>query len=860
MFSGNAKGLMAKMGRHSVRLMDEAAGFTLTRTHYQVTVEHLILKAIEDGSGDILPILREFEVDPGKLQQEMLETIEDFPSGNSGRPAFSPQLLDLIEKSWLVASVDLNTDEIRSGHIFTALLKEKEFLSARVYGQTLARVDLADLIKDFEAITKDSTEMRPAKAAKGGGAPRVAGDGESFLDQYTMDFTAQAADGKIDPVFARDREIREMIDILARRRKNNPIVVGEAGVGKTAVVEGLALRITQGDVPDILRGVSIKGLDMGLLQAGAGVKGEFEKRLKGVIDEVRASETPIIMFIDEAHTIIGAGGPSGGSDAANLLKPALARGELRTIAATTWSEYKKYFEKDVALARRFQVVKLDEPSVEQAIDMLRGLKAKYESAAGVTITDQAVVAAVNLSARYISGRQLPDKAVDLMDTSSARVKISLSAKPASLDDMERGLEALGREIQALEAERELTDDQKDELAEANEKKETKEAELKALTEQWQKEKDLVDKITQADEKLDAEAEDAARAELKEVQGKEGLIKLEVDADSVAEVVTDWTGVPLSRVVVDEAEAVLKLEDSLKERIKGQDWAMQAIAKGIRAAKAGIKPASTPMGVFLLVGPSGVGKTETALTLADRLFGGERFVVSINMSEFQERHTTSRLIGSPPGYVGYGEGGQLTEAVRQRPYSIVLLDESEKAHPDVLNLFYQVFDKGVLNDGEGRAVDFRNTLILLTSNLATDTITKMSESPVRPEVSEVIEAVRPELSQYFKPALLGRMTIVPYLTLDEEAIKLIVGLKLGQLAKRMFVNQRIRLDYGDPVVQAIADRCTEVEEGARNIDHILAQTIMPRISTEILTAMAQGQKPAKLNLGFADDGFTYNFEG
>ena len=566
------------------------------------------------------------------------------------------------------------------------------------------------------------------------------------------------------------------------------------------------------------------------------------------------------MFIDEAHTIIGAGGPSGGSDAANLLKPALARGELRTIAATTWTEYKKYFEKDVALARRFQVVKLDEPSVEQAIDMLRGLKAKYESAAGIKITDQAVVTAVNLSARYISGRQLPDKAVDLMDTASARVKISLSSKPAGLDDLERGLEALGREIEALESERELSEDQKDELKEARKKKEAREAEQKTLTEQWQKEKELADKVAAAAEALDAAAEDAARSELKEIQGRQGLVKLEVGGESVAEVVTDWTGVPLSRVVVDEAEAVLKLEDSLKERIKGQDWAMETIAKGIRAAKAGIKPASTPMGVFLLVGPSGVGKTETALTLADRLFGGERFVVSVNMSEFQERHTTSRLIGSPPGYVGYGEGGQLTEAVRQRPYSIVLLDESEKAHPDVLNLFYQVFDKGVLNDGEGRAVDFKNTLILLTSNLATDTITKMSESPVRPEVSEVIEAVRPELSKYFKPALLGRMTIVPYLTLDEESIKMIVGLKMDKLAKRMFLNQRIRLDYGEDVVQAIADRCTEVEEGARNIDHILAQTIMPRISTEILTAMAQGKKPAKLNLGFADEGFTYGFEG
>ncbi len=858
MFSSDTKALMSKLGKHCVRILDGAVGFTLTRTHYQVTVEHFLLKAIEDGSGDLVPILRYFEIDPGRLQAELLKTIEDFPSGNSGRPTFSPQFMDLLEQSWLAASVDMGDYEVRTGYVLLALMRQPGFLAAREYGQLLGRLDLKDLVKDFAAITKDSTEAKPlgaAPGAAGAGAPK----GDSFLAQYTIDFTGQAAAGKIDPVFERDREIREMIDILARRRKNNPIVVGEAGVGKTAVVEGLALRIVEGDVPDVLKGVSIRGLDMGLLQAGAGVKGEFEKRLKGVIDEVRASETPIIMFIDEAHTIIGAGGPAGGSDAANLLKPALARGELRTIAATTFSEYKKYFEKDVALARRFQLVKLEEPSVEAAVDMLRGLKPKYEEASGVTITDEAVVAAANLSSRYISGRQLPDKAVDLIDTASARVKIGLTAKPPRLDDLERRLEAVQRTILALQNERELKDEQKEALADAQAEFERLSREKESLGEKWQKERDLADEILAARQAGDQEAEEKARQALKELQGREGLVKLEVDGESVAAVVTDWTGIPLDRMVADEAQTILNLDKSLKERIKGQDWAIDTLVQGIRAAKAGIKPSQTPMGVFLLVGPSGVGKTETALALADQLFGGERFVVSINMSEFQERHTTSRLIGSPPGYVGYGEGGQLTEAVRHRPYSIVLLDETEKAHPDVLNLFYQVFDKGVLNDGEGRAVDFRNTLILLTSNLATDTITKLSESPVRPEPQEVVEAVRPELSKYFKPALLGRMTIVPYLTLSEEAIRQIVVLKVNKLARRMMESQRIKLEYGDEVVAAIAERCTEVEEGARNIDHILAQTIMPRISTEILQAMAQGQRPSRLVLGTGDDGFTYTFE-
>ncbi|MCB2186782.1 MAG: type VI secretion system ATPase TssH [Deltaproteobacteria bacterium] len=859
MLISNTKVLMSKLGRLTVRLLDEAAGFTLTRTQYQVGVEHFLLKAIEDAGGDIVPILRYYEVDPGRLQQELLATLEDFPTGNSGRPAFSPHLLDLMEQSWLVASVDLSDNEVRSGYVLLALCKDQGFLATRTYGQLLGRVEIADLIKNYDAITKDSTENKPKAAKAASGARPGGAGGESFLAQYTIDFTAQAAAGKIDPVFGRDREIREMIDILARRRKNNPIVVGEAGVGKTAVVEGLALRVTEGDVPDVLTGVSIHGLDMGLLQAGTGVKGEFEKRLKGVIDEVKASETPIIMFIDEAHTIIGAGGPAGGSDAANLLKPPLARGELRTIAATTWSEYKKYFEKDVALARRFQLVKLDEPSPAATVDMLRGLKAKYEEAHKVSILDQAVVAAANLSARYISGRQLPDKAVDLIDTAAARVRIGLTSKPGRLDDLERRLASLDREINALTAEKEPTTDELEELEEAKQKREDLAGQVAELTERWEKEKGFVAQVQAAAEANDEAQDHAARVALKEFQGRDGLVKLEVDADCVGSVVTDWTGIPLSKMVSDEARVMLDLEARMKERIKGQDWALETLAKGIRASKAGVKSPNSPTGVFLLVGPSGVGKTETALVMADELFGGQRFVVSINMSEFQERHTVSRLIGSPPGYVGYGEGGRLTEAVRQRPYSIVLLDETEKAHPDVLNLFYQVFDKGILNDGEGREIDFKNTLILLTSNLATDTITKLAESPVRPEAAEVLETIRPELSQYFKPALLARMTVVPYLTLGQDSIKEIVQLKLNQLAARLYEGQRLKLVYGPEAVAAITDRCTEVEEGARNIDHILAQSIMPRISTEILEAMAQGRKPSQLTLGYTEEGFTYQFD-
>ena len=678
-----------------------------------------------------------------------------------------------------------------------------------------------------------------------------------------------------------------MIDILARRRKNNPIAVGEAGVGKTAVVEGLALKVVEGDVPDILKNVDIFGLDMGLLQAGASVKGEFENRLKSVIDEVKSSPKPIILFIDEAHTLIGAGGAAGGGDAANLLKPALARGELRTVAATTWSEYKKYFEKDPALARRFQLVKLEEPSPAEAVTIIRGLRDKYEEAHGVYVRDDGVEAAALLSARYISGRQLPDKAVDLLDTAAARVKISVSSKPDYIDDRERQIKTLERELSAIqrdiEAETRADDGRSAELeAEIA----AIEADLVGLNQRWEKERDAVNRVLELRQQLarlrdpgvEEEAEtddqesapespaadnadpeavkqalDQAMGALLAIQGKEPLIHYEVGPDVVAQVISDWTGIPLGKMVKDEAQTILSFSDDLAKRIKGQDHAIEAVNQGVRSAKAGLNNPSAPMGVFLFVGPSGVGKTEMGLSVADLLFGGERFIVTVNMSEFQEKHSVSRLIGSPPGYVGYGEGGMLTEAVRQRPYSVVLLDEVEKADPEVMNLFYQVFDKGTLADGEGRVIDFKNTIMLLTSNLASDIITQMCAGGELPERDVLTEAIRPVLSNHFKPALLARMEIVPFYPIVGDAMKEIVGLKLNRLADRLLHSHKMSFAYDGAVVDQIAQRCTEVETGARNVDHIINRTLLPQISTELLEQMSEEGQPNTLSVGISDAG-------
>ncbi len=867
MLTVDIKNLLNRLTPHCTRALEGAAGLCVSRSHYEVTVEHLLAKLMEDPAGDLPLILRHFEIDPANVQRGLEQTIERLQTGNGGKPVFSPVLIQWFQDAWLISSIDLADDRIRSGALLAALLAKPLQLAEGKYVDSLRPIVREALLKQFGGIVPGSLE----NSAPGERSAReeTAPIGSSALTRYCTDFTAKAEAGEIDPVFGRDREISQMIDILARRRKNNPIVVGEAGVGKTAVVEGLALRIVQGDVPDSLRGVAILGLDMGLLQAGAGAKGEFENRLKSVISEIKASPRPIILFIDEAHTLIGAGAQAGGGDAANLLKPALARGELRTVAATTWSEYKKYFEKDAALARRFQPVKLDEPSVETAVLILRGLKETYEQAHGVVVRDDAIVAAAELSGRYISGRQLPDKAVDLLDTSAARVKILLTAKPSVIEDRERAIQALAREKRALERDSLHGAQSDSERMQGIELRLAKlQLELGELSVHWLEEQGLARQLVSLRTELGAAAgQDGAQERQTEIKAEiatltdrlntlqDGapLVRIEVDPDVVAKVVSDWTGIPLGKVLRDQAGSVMQLEGDLRQRIKGQDEPIRIIGETMRAARAGLNDPDRPQGIFLLVGPSGVGKTETALAVADLLFGGDRFLTTINMSEFQEAHTVSRLIGSPPGYVGFGEGGLLTEAVRRQPYSVVLMDEVEKAHLDVVNLFYQVFDKGSLSDSEGRDIDFKNTVMFLTSNLGSEQISRLCSGTDRPTPEALSEAIRPLLSQHFKPALLARMTIVPYYLLDPGFMKQIVTLRMEKLANRLFESHRMQLSYADEVLVCIAGRCTEVETGARNIDHIMRGTILPQLSERILTRMGTGDLPGTVRLDMAKGG-------
>ncbi|MBW2597077.1 MAG: type VI secretion system ATPase TssH [Deltaproteobacteria bacterium] len=876
MITVDIKSLLERLNPYCTRCLEAAAGLCVTRTHYEVTVEHVLAKVLEDPQSDLPLIFRQFDLDSGRVAKAVDQTLEELRTGNAGKPVFSPLLLELFQEAWLLASVDLKENRVRSGALLLALLiKPTQFATGR-YVEHLGSIGREALLDQFWNIVKGSIEQpTPGEERVREADPSA---DATALGRFCDDFTGKAKAGEIDPVFGRDREIRQMVDILARRRKNNPIVVGEAGVGKTAVVEGLALRVVEGDVPELLRDVSILGLDMGLLQAGAGMKGEFENRLKSVINEIKSSEKPIILFIDEAHTLIGAGGTAGGSDAANLLKPALARGELRTVAATTWSEYKKYIEKDAALARRFQLVKLDEPSEETAVLILRGLKSKYEEAHHVMVRDDAIQAAAVLSSRYISGRQLPDKAVDLLDTSAARVKVLLTAKPDVIEDKERTIQALEREKRALERDQlHKIDIDEERYKETNDALEKFNAEVVELKERWLKEQELANKVidirsslyelksregaeAEKENELITQMEEAAK-QLEALQGDSPLVRTEVDPDVVSKVVSDWTGIPLGKVMRDEAQNIIKLEENLKQRIKGQDEALGIITEVIKSAKAGIKDPNQPLGIFLLAGPSGVGKTETGLAVADLLFGGENFMVTVNMSEFQEKHTVSRLIGSPPGYVGYGEGGVLTEAVRQRPYSVVLIDEVEKGHLEVMNLFYQVFDKGMLSDGEGRLIDFKNTVIFLTSNLATDVITEMCSGDETPSFEIITAAVRPILSNHFKPALLARMTVIPYMTLGSDILKDIVGLKLDKLVKRLADTHKMKLSYSQDVVEQISARCTEVETGARNIDYIMTGSIMPRMSQEILARMGGGEMPSEVHLGLEEDGsFKIDFGG
>ncbi|WP_269584538.1 type VI secretion system ATPase TssH [Roseibium sp. Sym1] len=899
--------LIGRLNNYSRRSLEGAAGLAVTRGHFEVTIEHLLHVFAEDSQHDLQSACRHFEIDPAPFKKALDSTLEGLKRGNQGRPAFSPLLIEWISDAWLVSSVELDLDQVRSGSLLaTVFAKPNRFGDERWLG-LLDAMSFAELKKHFKDIVSQSEETTAGHAAR----PAVSGetpvdkrsvapgmDPDSALARFCTNFTQLARDGKIDQVFCRDREIQQMIDVLGRRRKNNPICVGEAGVGKTAVVEGLARKIAENDVPDLLKNVELIGLDLGMLQAGAGVKGEFENRLKGIIDEVKGSAKPIILFIDEAHMLIGAGGSAGGGDAANLLKPALARGELRTIAATTWSEYKKYIEKDPALERRFQLIKLDEPGPDQAITIMRGLRGAYEKNHGVYIRDNAVVAAAKLSARYISGRQLPDKAVDVLDTACARVKLSLSSKPFVIELKEKRLGELQRALDSLRRDHKADFSADDlEVSEIEQDVADAETAIAELTERWSREKKLVDRLLKirhelglslehdkapedTDDAGDAEPdtattdeaaaetedttaitpEDYARiaADLKAVQNGDPLISFEVTEEAIGQVISDWTGVPLGRMVQDDADSVLSLGNKLKGRVIGQDHAIDAVDQALRTAKAGVQNPDAPMGVFLFVGPSGVGKTELATAIADQLFGGERFLISINMSEFQEKHTVSKLVGSPPGYVGYGEGGALTEAVRQRPYSVVLLDEVEKADLEVMNLFYQVFDKGVLSDGEGRLIDFKNTIVVLTSNLATDVLTEMGSLPEPPGRDEMVAGCRPILSAHFKPALLARMQIVPFYPLIGSPLEKIVRLKLDKIGKRLRENQKLELGYSDGVVQSIAARCTEVETGARNIDHIINRTVLPELSTELLTRMgAEDADFKKIDIGMGDGGaFSY----
>ena len=882
------KTLIGKLNQTCRQAAERAASLCMAQGHYEVDLEHLFLALLEKPASDFSIVARRSGIEASVLEADLNAEIRGFKNGNTRTPVFSPHLPRLFEHAWLIASLDTQTTRIRSGHLLLALLTEPDLAAlARRGSRLFESFRLEELKHDFAALTAGSEEAGQSvalgdDAAQGEAAsPAAALSKTPALDQYTTNLTERAREGRIDPVIGRDAEIRQMIDILTRRRQNNPILTGEAGVGKTAVVEGLALRIVAGDVPPALAGVALRTLDMGLLQAGASVKGEFENRLKSVIDEVKQSPTPIILFIDEAHTMIGAGGQAGQNDAANLLKPALARGELRTIAATTWSEYKKYFEKDAALARRFQVVKVEEPSETLAASMLRGMAPLMESHFGVRILDEAIVAAARLSHRYISGRQLPDKAVGVLDTACARVALGRSATPALIDDARHRLARQETERAALRREAAAGAAQSARLRELDEEMAATRQQLADAEARLTQESELVRQIHALREELEAAGQEPepettgkrragkaaeptpAQAQLAELQqqlralqGEAPLVPAYVDAQVIAEIVSAWTGIPLGRMVNDEIRTVLELQPLLAERVIGQDHALHAIAQRVRTARAGLEDPNKPKGVFLFVGPSGVGKTETALAVADILYGGERKLVTINMSEYQEAHSVSGLKGSPPGYVGYGEGGVLTEAVRRQPYSVVLLDEIEKAHPDVLELFFQVFDKGVMDDAEGREIDFRNTLIILTSNVGSSTIMQAclnKSAEERPDPDALQELLAPQLYKAFKPAFLGRMKTIAYYPVDDDALARIIGLKLARIAERVQANHRAVFDWDDALVEAVLARCTEVDTGARNVDHILNGTLLPQIAEQVLGRMAQGEAIARIRVTAGKNG-------
>ncbi|MFH0844417.1 MAG: type VI secretion system ATPase TssH [Pseudomonadota bacterium] len=856
--------LIEKVNPTCRNALEAAAQLCVSQTNYNVEIEHLLIKLIDLPDTDIQRLLKYYGVRLEDVTREIMRAMDGFKRGNSRTPALSPHIVRLLEQAWMMSSLHLGENMVRSGSILFALLDHDALRGVVLEScKALRAIPRESLSKDLPEIIRGSIEdgdkRGPSVHRDAGGSipPQPAGPSKTpALDQYTIDLTARARAGQIDPVQCRDIEIRQIIDILTRRRQNNPILTGEAGVGKTAVVEGFAIRVGKGDVPPSLKNISVRLLDLGLLQAGAGIKGEFEKRLKSVIEEVKSSPQPIILFIDEAHTMIGAGGPAGMGDAANLLKPALARGELRTIAATTWSEYKKYFEKDPALARRFQVVKVNEPDEDDAVEMLRGVVSILESHHNVTILDEAVRDAVRLSQRYISGRQLPDKAISILDTACARTAVGQKGTPPPIEDAGHRIEQMELEISILKREQATGQDHGPRMEELSGELEDLKRIRTELEERWKKEltgvnriialKNEIEKLADGDGKEERHKSrlmkdlDKVKEELEVLQVGEPMVPICVDSRVIASVVSGWTGIPVGKMLTDEIKTVLTLKGKLEERIIGQSQALGAIGRRVQTYRADLDDPGKPVGVFLLVGPSGIGKTETAIAIADVLYGGERNMIVINMSEYQEPYTVSGLKGSPPGYVGYGTGGVLTEAVRRNPYSVVLLDEVEKSHPDVMELFYQVFDKGTMEDAEGVVVDFKNTVILLTSNVGSDVIMKAcNEAQKWPNAHALVERIRPTLLKYFKPALLGRLVIVPYYPLRDKEIRQIARLKLAKIQERFMENHRVELTFGEELITAIAGRCTEVDTGARNVDYILTQTLLPELAGELLKRMAEG---------------------
>lgn len=880
MLTINLKSLIEKMSPLLRDALEGAAGLCLAHNQYNVEIEHWLLKLLDNSDSDFFSLLEKHDVEPSHLARQLANAIAKFKSGSSRPAALSPAIVDAAKSAWMLASVDYGHGQLTSGHLLAALLLD-EHLSRAILDscpelQTIAPESIRETARALIGTTGESSAGVTAGGVTPADPASIAASNAPALDKYTINLTERANNGEIDPVLGRDEEIRQCIDILSRRRQNNPILTGEAGVGKTAVVEGFALRIANGDVPEPLRGVVLRTLDLGLLQAGASVKGEFENRLKSVIEEVKASPVPIILFIDEAHTLIGAGGKEGQGDAANLLKPALARGELRTVAATTWAEYKKYFERDPALTRRFQVVKVEEPEEEKAINMMRGIAGSLQSHHQVPILDAAIIASVQLSQRYIPGRQLPDKSVSLLDTACARVSLSQTATPAAVEDARRTINQASSTIAKLERENAAYGAHDVRLAEMREEQQHEQERLQHLEQQWHGEAEIITQVRAIlktiDEDYNKEEDELSPDELSDlqnqlhqlseklsaIQGEAPLMQAAVDEQAIAEVVANWTGIPMGKMVSDEIKSVINLGATMAERVIGQDHALDAVAQAIRTSRAGLTDPRKPIGVFLFVGTSGVGKTETALSLADVLYGGEQNITTINMSEFKEEHKVSTLLGSPPGYVGYGEGGILTEAARRKPYSIILLDEMEKAHPGVQDIFYNLFDKGTIKDGEGRDIDFKNTIIIMTSNAGEDAIRAiMSQEEEKPDPGLLLDSIRPELLKHFKPAFLGRTNLISFYPLDDENLMKIAAINMRRIENRVATHYGAEFTYDEDVLINIVARCQDADTGARNIENILTRTLLPELASECLSRMAEDDDILRVHIGATEAGdFSY----